>query len=524
MCVEEGTELSPDEQQVASHSETSNGTSIGNEPSGLSMEQVSADRVPQWTHAFLIFSSILLVYSLLAWDRLAAPSPQFHFVDLAHSFMAGRVDTDTPKQSRRSTNSEDPRGYRDAVKRTLDSGGWNDWASLRSFRLEDGTEVRGRFPWSDASGEKKHMFHTIDGEARKIQVPNDLSRTCGKTGKSLCDETNYYVSFPPFPAIAILPIAAIWGYDTNDVWLTILAAALNGVLLFWFLELLISRGHSTRGRNENIWFTILFAFGSVALFSGVRGEVWFMALIFGVTLNLLFMLAALDCKHPLLAGLMLGFGIATRTPIAFCFIFFVWQLFFPQNRWQRPWKTILRKGMLFAIPVLVCGVALMAYNHARYDSLFEFGHSFLSGAAGKRIRDHGLFNSWYLNANLAAALTNLPRIFSESPFVQVSNHGLGLLITSPILFLLCRPMVRPPLRRALWLALLFAAIPGLLYQNTGWKQFGYRFALDYLPYMVALLAIEGRPLTGRVKWLIVFGIIVNLFGAITFGRFPELYY
>ena len=50
------------------------------------------------------------------------------------------------------------------------------------------------------------------------------------------------------------------------------------------------------------------------------------------------------------------------------------------------------------------------------------------------------------------------------------------------------------------------------------------FGLDYFPYLVALLACGGRPLTRRVKGVIVFGVVVNLFGAITFGRFAELYY
>ncbi|MEC8025051.1 MAG: hypothetical protein VX223_14065, partial [Myxococcota bacterium] len=52
------------------------------------------------------------VYTLLAWERIDAPSPHFHFVDLAHSFLNGRLDTDTPR-SRLSEKEGDrfaPRG------------------------------------------------------------------------------------------------------------------------------------------------------------------------------------------------------------------------------------------------------------------------------------------------------------------------------------------------------------------------------------------------------------------------------
>ena len=135
--------------------------------------------------------------------------------------------------------------------------------------------------------------------------------------------------FPPGPALVMLPFAAIWGYDTNDVLITIIFGGLNALLLFMVLELLAARGHSARTREEHLWLTLMFAFGTVAFFVSVRGEVWFTALVMGVTFNLAFMLAALDLKRPLLAGLLLGLGMATRTPLAFCFVFFAWQLFFP---------------------------------------------------------------------------------------------------------------------------------------------------------------------------------------------------
>ena len=44
--------------------------------------------------------------------------------------------------------------------------------------------------------------------------------------------------------------------------------------------------------------------------------------------------------------------------------------------------------------------------------------------------------------------------------------------------------------------------------------------LDYLVLLILLLAIGGRPFTRWVKALIAFGIVVNLFGAITFDRIP----
>lgn len=474
---------------------------------------------------WIVFGTLAVVYAFTAFDRLAAPSPQFHFVDLAQSWLSGRLDTDTPRQRRGQTTDSDLAGYRVAIERTLDSGGWNDWAALRTLTLKDGTVVRGRFPWARDLSERKHLFYTLDGETRKIVTPTDLARTCGTSGRRVCDETKHFVSFPPGPALAFLPLTVLFGYEVNDVWVTLLFAALNGGLLFLFLELLVTRGHSQRSQRDNLWLTVLFSVGSVVFFSAVRGEVWFTALILGVTCNLAFLLAGLDVRRPLLAGIALALGMATRTPIAFCFVFFAWQLFLGGDRLkERRIREILVKGAWFSLPILVVGGLLIAANLIRFGEPTEFGHRLLAGGAGDRIRDHGLFGLWYLDKNLAAAFLNLPQWTSEAPYLRISKHGLSLLVTTPALLWLARPATRVPLASALWAAVICAATPGLLYQNTGWAQFGYRFALDYLPYLLALIAVGGRNLGPWFKAAVLWGVLINLFGAITFGRYETLYH
>ncbi len=476
--------------------------------------------------ALTVFLVVTAVYAALAGKRLLAPSPQFHFVDLAQSFLDGRLDTETP--TRRSGDVDPasaPQGLREAVARTERAGGWNDWSSLRRLTLSDGQVIVGHFPWGHEETSRKQLFHTRDGREFRVDVTKDLARTCGLGGRARCDEREYFVSFPPFPAVALLPAVAVWGYDTNDVLITVLLGGLNAVLLFWLLELLVTRGHSRRSRGDNVVLSLAFAFGTVAFFSSVRGEVWFSALIFGVALNIGFMMAALDLRYPALAGLLLGLGFATRTPILFCGIFFGWQLLFPQNRWSRlGLRPRLMVGLRFAVPLAAVLALLAWYNAARFGDPGEFGHAFLSGGAGERVRTHGMFSFAYLNRNLLSALVAMPRLMGEAPYVMVSNHGIGMLATTPFLFLLLWPAARPPLRVALWLAVACAAVPGLFYQNTGWVQFGFRFALDYLPYLFALFAISDRKLDRTFLVLVVIAIVVNLFGAVTFGRHPQFYY
>jgi hypothetical protein len=129
----------------------------------------------------------------------------------------------------------------------------------------------------------------------------------------------------------------------------------------------------------------------------------------------------------------------------------------------------------------------------------------------------------YLARNLATAFTLLPELVDHPPYIQIGGHGLAIWFTTPLLVLVLWPRERPPIHRALWITVACVAIPSLVYMNSGWVQFGYRFSLDYLLFLFVLVAIGGRPLGRVAKVLIAIGIAINLFGAITFGRYYQFY-
>jgi hypothetical protein len=197
-------------------------------------------------------------------------------------------------------------------------------------------------------------------------------------------------------------------------------------------------------------------------------------------------------------------------------------LLFAHEVWRAggsPWGRLVR----FAAPLVVIGAALAAYNYVRFGEIAEFGHSYLEVRQQAQIERFGLLSSAYLGRNLAVALTLLPQFSSTPPFVSISGHGLAMWVTTPILFYLLWPARRGEWHRILWACVGTIAAFSLLYQNSGWLQFGYRFSLDYMVPLVLLLALGGRRLGGVARALIVVGMIVNLFGAITFNRVGQIY-
>jgi len=502
--------------------------------------------------ALYVAIAVALGYAATSGPLLLQPSPHFHFVDLAQSFLHGRLDTDTPRRSAGlAPRPDDPPGLQEAVDRHLrgangQNSGWNDWASYRVLTLKGGETVKGVFPWKDTPGARQHEFYTLDGRLMIIDPEKDLRRGCdAKRPTMVCDEIVYQVSFPPFPAVVMLPLTAMRGYKVNDVLVTLAFAVASAVLLLLWFERLAQAGVLNLNTRERLWLVALFAFGTVAFYCSVRGEVWFSALVMGMTLHIAYLMAAQGARRPLLAGLLLGLGVATRTPLLFAGIFLPLEALFPDGRWlggrgKAELVAALRKLVLFGVPLLVVGGILAWFNWKRWQNPFEFGHFYLLEGTRAPTRENGLFSFVFLNHNLGTAILNMPRLLLEPPFVLISRHGLGILACTPAFFALLR---RPPLaadeavpldpdrelaRRGLvrnlsW-TVAAVALPGLFYQNDGWQQFGYRFAMDFLPALMGLYALRLPRLTRGIKALILLSIAVQLFGALTFGRMEQFYY
>ncbi|MDD9933757.1 MAG: hypothetical protein OXT09_09145 [Myxococcales bacterium] len=351
-------------------------------------------------------------------------------------------------------------------------------------------------------------------------------------------EGRWYVSFPPFPAVVVAPLVAVWGVRAWDRLFWALLAGLGPALLFVLLRRLSVAGHSERSTRDNLLLTALFAFGSVYYYTSVQGTVWHAAHVVATILLALYLLFAVGARHPLLAGLALGCAFMTRPATAPLCLIFALEALRVSRRDGTPapdglggvlrlshvdTAALLRRCLVFAAPILAIGCLAMWLNAARFDDPFEFGHSHLQIRWRPRIEKWGLFNYHYLAKNLSVFLAGLPWLTAESPHVMISRHGLALWVTTPAFLLLLWPRRSTPTLTALTFAAACVALLDLCYQNSGWVQFGYRFSLDYAVVLIAMLAIGGRHFGRGFHTLLAIAFAVNLFGAITFDRHKQFY-
>jgi hypothetical protein len=341
----------------------------------------------------------------------------------------------------------------------------------------------------------------------------------------------WYVSFPSFPAVVMLPFVALHGYQFNDTSFGVIVGALAVALFYSLLRFLAKEGETTRDRAENVGLALLLAFGTLFFYAAIRGEVWFSAEVMGVAFTCLYVRNGVRARRPVLAGLFFSMATLTRTPLLFSGLFFVLEVLCPgPDRLAQlralgsHWKPALRKLGLFTLGAAPLALLAAAYNVYRFGGPGEFGHAFLyNNRVNVDIDRWGLFDLAYLPRNLEAAFLKLPSLSSNPLRLGYDPHGLSLLLTLPLLVFLVVPKLRPRLHWPLWLTVAVTALPGLFYQNTGYMQFGFRFSIDYTPYLLLLFAIGGWSLRHRaVLAVAAFGVLVNFWGAVAFRGFTEL--
>lgn len=370
---------------------------------------------------------------------------------------------------------------------------------------------------------------------------NDFAEFNGKT----------YISFPPFPAVLMLPFVKLAGSPEafQDGQFVVWLAGLAPTFLFLALERLRLDGRSPQSSSGNLLLAASFAFGTVYFFTAVQGSVWFAGHVTGATLLCAFLLVAQRARHPLLAGLCAGCIFLSRPTMLLATIFFAFELWNVESERADSGELpapplmerlaaldklrVVRTLGTFALPLALCLAAAAWTNHARFETWnpSAFGHEHLTVQWHRRIVKWGLFGLHYLPKNLGIVLTSLPwpRAHDASPsevLFRINEHGLALWFTTPLYFLLFFPHRKSRLTLGLLVAALLPATMNLLYQNSGWRQFGYRFSNDYAPLLFVLLAVRGVRLGRLYHTLLAWSVIWNLFGAITFdrGQFDRWYF
>jgi hypothetical protein len=313
---------------------------------------------------------------------------------------------------------------------------------------------------------------------------------------------HFYVPFAPFPAIALMPLVAVLGPVTADQVESgvnaLLAAGASG-MCWWLLGRI-----GVRRLADRAWLTVLFGFSTQILWVTTRGGVWHTGHLIATILTFACLVELFGRRRALLVGVFAGAAFLTRAPLAFAVPCYALMLhpqadrlgaraagaaagaYIGRARDAIPWRA----WILLGLGVLPSVAFFFLYNQLRFGTPLESGYALATLPEFlERQRAVGLFSIAHIPMNLEYFLFHLPHLDRAWPFLRPDGLGLSVLLTSPGLLFAFRADWRRPVSWWLALATLVVLFPTLLYYGGGWLQYGYRYFLDSVPFVIALCGL-----------------------------------
>ena len=308
-------------------------------------------------------------------------------------------------------------------------------------------------------------------------------------------QDRYYLYWPPFPSIVMLPLVAIFGVTVTDVTATAFLGAMTIGLTAKLLEVLDETGVAPMSAARRALLVITVACGSVVLILAPVGKAWFTAQIIGWGCVLLATIAALGTPGRwgyFLAGFYLGCALATRNALLFNGI---WLAYFMLRRdWAQPVRERLVR-VAWGLSPVVAAIGLLAwYNWARFGSPTETGLQWHNVAPffQEEYNQYGVFHLHYLPLNLREQFWSYP-VFT--PLEEQEWLGGSLFWLTPVFLAAPWALLRYPRNGLVWwlaLSCLIVYIPIGLLMGTGWVTYGPRYLLDLMVPLLVLTAIGLR--------------------------------
>jgi hypothetical protein len=328
----------------------------------------------------------------------------------------------------------------------------------------------------------------------------------------------HYVIEGPVPALLLLPYVAIAGLSANQ---TLLSAILCGVAVGAAWELAQRLGVS---RETNIWLTVFLLAGTDLLWCATLGDVWFIAHVSAVAFTLLALVELCGKRRGWLVALWAVAAAGSRFSLVLAFPVYVALLIAADTRPER-WRADLnrlRAPLLgFGGVLLAAGTIYVAYNLSRWGTVADIGYTtwYHQDSAGSPTGSP--FRLQYLSYQLWSFFVQRPDFAATFPWFRPTYSGVALTWTSPALIFALWARRPRAFVLALWSAAILVAIPSFVYYVNGFAQYGMRHALDFIPFLFALMALAAReqPVLSLPKglplWakaLVVYSCVASLYG------------
>jgi hypothetical protein len=299
----------------------------------------------------------------------------------------------------------------------------------------------------------------------------------------------YFLYWPPLPAILLMPFVALFGVQFSDIVFTVIIGAVNVSLVAQLLRTACRRGIIRLSKLRRGILVAFFALGTVHLILAPYGRVWFTGQLVGfscVALGYLTCISFRGLAGFAVTGLAMAGALLTRNHLLLAglwpALFLLWQ-----HRSDN-WLRLFVYSLTALSPVLLTIGLLGAYDWMRFGNVFDNGivHHLMHPAFAADYQTYGYFSLHYVPINFFYQYIAYPL-----PIRSSSAYGGSLFLLSPLFFAAFWSLKHEP-SWSTWILIftvVVTSIPILLLMGTGWFQFGPRYTLDFTVPLLMLTAI-----------------------------------
>jgi hypothetical protein len=306
------------------------------------------------------------------------------------------------------------------------------------------------------------------------------------------DGRNYQAMslLPTVPYLPLVPFQFLWPFSR---WIV---SAVIGIVAAW-LALPLARRYGPGGAAD-YWLAGLGAFGTLLFTLTIEGDFYYLAHLEATLLIFLSLIEWQGRRRPWVIGLLIGLmALARPTLILLAIPFGLALLLEARDR--------LRLSVVFALP-LAAAVAITGWwDWVRFGSVLETGYAIAWITTPlDNLRFQGLFSTTHLPPNLALFLGGGFGMRDNFPWLVPSNLGHSILLTTPAVLIAFGAGLRDRLNQVLWASVILVAIPVFLYYGGGGANtYGYRYAMDFVPFLVVLAAIAMKDHFGGLERVLI---------------------
>lgn len=309
-----------------------------------------------------------------------------------------------------------------------------------------------------------------------------------------------YIPFPIGPALLIIPFL-VFEYSQQQI--SVIVSSINVGLLFLVLQ------KYKQGLKKSVLLALFFGLGTPAFWSAIVGTTWYFghnSAIFYLLISILILNKIRSLS--LVSGVFFSLSALSRLPILGLLPFMI-----ILGKQKRSINVVF-----FLLGSVVFFLTTAFYNQVRFGSPIETGYDQVYMSYQTSNIPYSLQRVWFnKNADLnyfdikAIPYHIYTFIFQPPENQKPSPYGMGILFSSPFIFIYFLSKHLSKKQLTLLVSSSFTALIVFMHYAQGWVQFGYRFLLDLIIPVLLIISFKFKFNFINLV-LIIVSIVVNFWG------------